>query len=475
MSAKPLIIAPAAPGGQIGVGGAIPAPAQKPSADQTALVRLLRVEGEARAAKSPDELKALIANETQLLLRARLCFVVAPGVTGRLEIAAGSSLSHVDRNAPLLQSIELELARLALAISGGAIRPVQLWQEAAPNVKPAARPQDYPFRDALWMPLQGRSGALLGGALLLRDEAWQKNDIVLAQRLAVSFAQAWHWQASTGASRSRFAINRTRAAIAGVAAVLVSVFPVSLTTLAPMEIVARDPFIVTAPMDGIIESIPVAPSSLVAKGDVLVRFSSTLLKNRFEVAEREVEVADSRVKKTMLAAVSDMRARHDLVVAQAELTVKVAERDYARDMLGRTIVTAERAGLAVFGDKRDLLGKPTATGERIMEIADPNEVDIRIGVPVGDAIVLGDDKRAKIFLDSAPLHPRTAKVTTSDYHAKSQDGGAYAFRVTARFDDQNAAPRLGLRGAAQLYGGRVPLIYYVLRRPLTAARQWIGL
>jgi hypothetical protein len=448
--------------------------AQKVPQDQTAIVRLLRVEGDARATKSLDDLRALIANETQLLLRARQCFVLAPTMTGQLEIAAGSSLGRVDRTTPLLQSVELEIARLALGSSDGAMRSVQLWPEASGGAS-VTRPPDYPFRDALWVPLRDRAGGLLAGVLVLRDEAWQKNDIVLAQRLSLSFAQAWHWHVSGVFSRSRFGLGRKRTVLGCVAVLFVAVLPVSLTTLAPMEIVAREPFIVTAPMDGIIESIPIAPSSLVAKGDVLVRFASTMLKNRLEVAEREVEVASSRVKKTMLAAVSDMRARHDLVVAQAELAVKVAERDYARDMLGRSSIMIERAGLAVFGDRRDLLGKPVAAGEKIMEIADPNEVDIRISVPVGDAIILGDDKRAKIFLDSAPLNPRTAWVTVSDYHAKSQDGGPLAFRMTARFDDAGAAPRLGLRGAAQLYGGRVPLLYYILRRPLTAARQWIGL
>ncbi len=470
-SAKPIVVAPSP---QAATAGPTVAGGQKTGSDQTALVRLLRVEGEARATTSLDELKTLIANEIQALLRARQCFVAAPGVTRRLEIVAASSLERVDRNAPLLQELELQLAKLVPDGVAGAIRPVQLWQDESGTAS-GTTSKEYPFRDALWMPLIGRNGALLAGVLMLRDDAWQKNDIVLAQRLALVFAHAWHWHVSDGASPGRFTINRKRTALAGIAAVLVAVFPVSLTTLAPMEIVAREPFVVTAPMDGIIESIPVAPSSVVAKGDVLVRFSSTMLRNRLEVAEREVEVADSRVKKTMLAAVSDMRARHDLVVAQAELTVKSAERDYAHDMLSRTVVKAERAGLAVFGDKRDLLGKPAATGERIMEIADPKDVDIRISVAVGDAIILGDDKRAKIFLDSAPLQPRAATVTTSDYHAKSQDGGPVAFRMTARFDDQDAPPRLGLRGAAQLYGGRVPLAYYLLRRPLTAARQWIGL
>ena len=34
---------------------------------------------------------------------------------------------------------------------------------------------------------------------------------------------------------------------------------------------------------------------------------------------------------------------------------------------------------------------------------------------------------------------------------------------------------IGLRGVAKVYGGWRPFIYWVMRRPLGALRQWIGL
>ena len=50
---------------------------------------------------------------------------------------------------------------------------------------------------------------------------------------------------------------------------------------------------------------------------------------------------------------------------------------------------------------------------------------------------------------------------------------ALAFAVTAR--PLGEPPRIGSRGTAKLYGQWVPLSYSLLRRPLTAARQFIGL
>ena len=47
-------------------------------------------------------------------------------------------------------------------------------------------------------------------------------------------------------------------------------------------------------------------------------------------------------------------------------------------------------------------------------------------------------------------------------------------KVNATLDAQDAAPRIGLRGTARIYGGDTTLFYYLLRRPITAARQWLG-
>jgi len=41
-------------------------------------------------------------------------------------------------------------------------------------------------------------------------------------------------------------------------------------------------------------------------------------------------------------------------------------------------------------------------------------------------------------------------------------------------DGDEQQRRLGLHGTAKLYGGRVVLGYYLLRRPIATARAWLG-
>ena len=446
---------------------------QPAGSEPSAVMVLLRVEGDARAAKSVTELAVLIANETRKLTRAQQAFVCRKSATGELQIEAASAMTAVDRQVPLIQWLERIVARCQSDSGLGAVREftLQSYGEATDPLTAA-----YPFREALWFPLLDKTGTLFAGVLLLRSEPWQSGEAAIAKRLSVTFAHAWYWVATAKSVRPTFRISPQRAGLAVAVAVVVCLCPVAMTTLAPFEIGARDASLVTAPIDGVIQDIPIAPNSRVAPGDILVHFADTVLRNRLELAERELQVADARIKKNMLLSLTDIRGRHEIAAARAEVTVKMAERDYARDLLGRSQIVAPRAGIAIFGDKRDLIGKPISTGERIMEVADPTQVEIRIDVPVADSIILSDDKRAKVFLDSDPLRPRAAFIVHGDYQAKMRESGSVAFRVVATFADTDAPPpRLGIRGTAQLYGDRVPLVYYLLRRPVTVLRQWVGL
>ena len=437
-----------------------------------AVLALLRLEGEARGARSVSELAILIANETRPVLRARQIFVLTGTASSKWRLTAASGLAKVDPNVPLIQWIEETIARLRND-AGLAANCEFVMQSSADAANETARL--YPFREAFWFPLKDNQGALFAGVLMLRDEPWGSGDAVLATRLSQTFAQAWYWIATNNRLRPSLKIKPLYAGLGLTAAFACALLPVSMTTLAPLEIAPRDAMIVTAPMDGVLEAIPIEPNSAVKAGETLVKFADTNLRNRLEVAEREVQVADAKVKKTLLLAVSDVRGRHELAIARAELTVKTAERDYARDLFSRAEIKATAGGLAMFGDKRELLGRPVTVGEKIMEIADPAHVELRVDVPVGDAIILKSGARVKVFLDSAPLTPLEAKVVRADYQAKTHEAGVLAFRVTAELADPNAAPpRLGIRGTAQIYGDSVPFFFYVLRRPIAGLRQWIG-
>ena len=127
----------------------------------------------------------------------------------------------------------------------------------------------------------------------------------------------------------------------------------------------------------------------------------------------------------------------------------------------------------MFADAERWTGKPVQTGERLLQIADPGQAELRIELAVGDAIALAPDAQVALFLDSDPLHRHSAKLERAAYQAQGTAAGQLAYRLDAAFDA--APPRIGLRGTAKLFGERAPLALYLLRRPLAALRQAVGL
>lgn len=440
------------------------------------LLALLKIEADARQAATPEELQFLFANEALKLTQARQIFVFKVDA-GDTRLGAISGLPMVDHTAPLVQCMEQVIRALDRQAGLGELQQFDFSTHAC-DIDPSFKV--YPFRTLLWLPLLSRRRTLTGGMLLASEREWTENHLVIGNWLAATYAHALALllAESHGEPRLSFrSLMRRKVLLAGVAVVLAAmVIPVSMTTLAPFEIVATEPFVVAAPIDGVIRSVLVDANAEVAGGQPLVQFADIILRNRLEVAEQEMLVADARVKKSTQLAFEDQRGRQELGFALAELALKTTERDFAREIVEQATIKAPYAGAAVYSDKQALIGKPVAVGERIMLIADPRRVEVAIDVSVNDAIVLGSGARAKLFLDSDPLHSREAEIVSTDYLARTRPGSALAFRVVARLSSiGGAVPRLGTRGTAQLYGDRVLLAFYLFRRPLSALRQWAGL
>lgn len=443
-------------------------------AEPAGAMLLLKVEAEIRDAADLHELRLAVANEARGVLRARQIFVFDIRHDGTARLEAISGLPTVDRSAAQPQWIEHAVARMRSEANGDEILNFQITSFASAD-DPGVR--SFPFREALWLPLRRPPGATMGGMLLVRETSWGENDLVLARRLVATVSHAWAALLPRSPVRaySRF-LSRRRAMVAAGVVAAVCLFPVSMSTLAPLEIAPRQAFIVTAPIDGVIEDVPVNANARVGEGELLVRLVDATARNRLAVAEREVLVSEARFKKMTLLAFGDVKARHELGIARAELSVRIAERDHAREILARTQVVAPRSGLAVFGEKRELIGRPVSTGEKLMEIADPRHVEIRMDVPVGDSIILAPGAHVTAFLDSDPLRALSAKVVRADYQAKTRESGVASYRVVAEIEGaSDTPPRLGIRGTAQLHGSTVSLGFYLLRRPISAIRQWTGI
>jgi len=137
-------------------------------------------------------------------------------------------------------------------------------------------------------------------------------------------------------------------------------------------------------------------------------------------------------------------------------------------------VLAPSAGLVLLNDPAQWRGKPVSVGERILELADPNQVQIRILLPVADAIAMQPGTPVSLFLNVNPLSAYDAKVRHATFEPELTPEGILAYRVLADLLVPDQLPRIGLRGTAKLYGEQVSLFYYLFRRPITTVRQTLG-
>ena len=334
----------------------------------------------------------------------------------------------------------------------------------------------YPFGHFVLLPLKLRDGTVFAQLVLAKEAAWTEFDITTLSHLTETYSHAW--QALTGPVmlKKRLRNKTLTAVLSGVAIAAAGFLPIPLTVLAPAEVTAANPIVIAAPLDAVIDNIEVLPNTVVKKGDLLFRFNDTDLRSRVDVAGQNVQVAEARYIQAQRNSFSDPAAKRELAIMLSELKLKAAEYDYTRELLARTIVKAPQDGLVIFSDKDDWTGKPVSIGERIMRIANPSNVELTINLPVADSIVLEGHAPVKLFMDSAPLHPVEALLETASYHARPDENGVLSYRVVAKFqnEQENAVPRIGLRGTAQIHGEDVPLAFFIFRKPLSVMRQWIG-
>ena len=97
-----------------------------------------------------------------------------------------------------------------------------------------------------------------------------------------------------------------------------------------------------------------------------------------------------------------------------------------------------------------------------------------VQLPVADAIALEVGAPVTLYLTAYPLEPLEGKILETSYQARSTEESVVAYRLLASIEGEGEHRRLGLHGTAKLYGERVALGYYLLRRPIASARAWLG-
>ena len=335
----------------------------------------------------------------------------------------------------------------------------------------------------LWVPLaEPCSGELLGGLWLARDLVWEAGEQRLAEHMADGYGQALALLLTK--SKRNFislAIPRiVRLALLGCLLVGLLLLPVQQSVLAPATVVAEQPTIMSAPADGVVQLFHVVPNQTVVVGQALFELDPTEVNHQLQVATEEMAVALAHYQKAESKAFQTPESGGELASLRALMARAATQAQHAKQLLQRLQVSAPVAGVVLFSDVNEWLGRPVRVGERILAIADPTNIEMEILLPVADALVFKPGTETRMFLHINPLNPLPGKLRYASYEASATPEGLLAYHLRSVFLDKDNmlgnqnGPRLGLKGTAKLFGEKVPLFIYLFRRPFSALRQRTG-
>lgn len=439
---------------------------------RAAIADVLLLQQLLRQFNSFDELGYFLANETSKVVEYRTAVFWYEGpVGGRLESVSGIPFPASD--APFTHWISQVCDELTAqdlteptAIDVDSLSPaiVNNWGEFLPS-------------NGLWVPLISPSGKKLGALLFAKDKSWSVEEKGLLEYWGGASAHAIESLLNRRTSILDRLSKYNKPIIIGIAVFIFLILwmPVSMTVLAPAEVVPKEPFVVRAPIDSVVRRVYVKPNQVVEKGQLLLDMDDTSLFARRDVSTQELQIAQAEFRRAEQASVGDRDAASQLPMLRASIEQKEAEVSYINRLLKRTHIYSEIDGIAILSDVHEIEGKPVIIGEKLLTIANPEMAVLELWVMIEDSIPLPADASVIMFLNVKPGDPLDATLDYVNYQAELSPEGLLAFRARANFTNQSALPRIGWRGTAKIYGYDTSLYSYIFRRPYSAVRQWLGI
>ncbi len=425
---------------------------------------------------SATELRFVIANETYNLIQYDQA-ILWELKGGKPVVTAVSGIAEIDKNAPFIMFLKTFYKQGITSLTDLSVLDVNDINDD--NLKADIKEWLPPFM--MFSPIFDSDNNVIGGLLIARKQPWQSSELSLLEKVSEIYGHDLS-QAQKQEGRKRKAMNelisgkKKRILVAAIILALM-LFPFKTSVLAPAEIIASNPVLIRAPIEGIIKDIPVKPNQAVEAGDILVVFDEVALKAQIDVTQNALKVAQAELRQVSQEAMNDPNARLRLSILRGQVEKEKTNLAYYEEVSSRGIITAPEAGTIVFEDVFDWLGRPVSIGERIMLLAQADQTELEIQLPAAEAIPLEDNAQSLFFSNARPDRPVKATVFFHSYRANQNAESEMAYRLKARWDETDGASnlRIGMRGTAKIYGSRQSFIVYILRKPMTQIRQFSGL
>jgi multidrug resistance efflux pump len=325
----------------------------------------------------------------------------------------------------------------------------------------------------LWFPITAHD-RMATGLWLERWEGmkWSNQEVEILNPLIQAYGLAWekftpHYSWRTLRKLLYWTLGLTLL-------LLLFAIRIPLRIVAPCEVVPKDPILITAPLEDIIEKINVKPGQFVHVNDPLFEYDKRVALQTLKIAENQLQVAQQDLSRAKTLAFKEERSLTEISILMAKLKKEEANLELAKYRASQLIAHSPTNGIAMLENPDEWRGKPVKVGEKILLVIDPKKTKVRLWIPENDNIGLDIKKSIYVFLNTSPTVTREAKLMFISNASTITEKHVVSFMAEAEWTKPQDDIRVGLKGSAILYGEKVSLFYWLIRKPWATFREFIG-
>ncbi|TAK77455.1 MAG: HlyD family secretion protein, partial [Gammaproteobacteria bacterium] len=365
---------------------------KKAQAQIEGLATLLVLDDEIKKLSNLREFGFFTTNETHRLIPYHTaCLWQRRGYVGQM-ILAQSGVAEIDAHAPSNQWLVEFIGKIQQTDNAKIIHKVNLAElEGDDN-------ENFFPKAVLWCPFLNKSNELSGGLLFFRETDFTQSEIKMITWLIASYQYTWQILNKHKLKPSWKKVKEHHLRI-GVTFFIIAIllFPIRLSVLGTATVVPKDPVLINAPLHGVIKTFAVKPGQYVHANQLLLSFDKTDLIADKEVNQKNFQLTEAKLRTAVNGSFDNKEARFEIPILQAQLNIDKAHVDYTNALLAKADVFSPSAGVVVFDSKEDWIGQPVETGTRILVIADPKNVQLRVMLPIANMIQLEVGAKGDFF------------------------------------------------------------------------------
>ena len=284
------------------------------------IARLIGLEKKSREARTQDELNFVVVNETRQIFDFVNSYLLLKTPTDKYHVKAVSDLATVDRTAPLVTFVE----NIINDQTSSNLKEIQNFEvdKISRSLK-IKKPKNIPD-NILLIPIFSPQRGLQGFLITTRNEKFNDNEVELARHLSLTYGHAYNTFLTDFSIKDFLKKNFTgkRSWIIILSIIFILIIPIKITSTAPVEVVPKNPRLITAPFDGVVKNIIVNNNDKINSGDLLIQIEDTDLKNSFNLAKQSLQVAEKELLRSRQFSFSNNEEKARLAELMAQVDLK---------------------------------------------------------------------------------------------------------------------------------------------------------